>query len=79
MYSIDYRISAGLKYSDNVADNTHEIHFEALGRRLFLSSLKRNLQDEGYSKYQHWVEMTVMNLPSYEELVKVLEAEGSDL
>lgn len=76
---IDHKIAAGLKLIEVPEKATKEIHFQHGGKRIFLSSISNEqlIKDDRYDAFQHWIEETVINLPPYEKLLEVLEAEGS--
>ncbi|MCK6076912.1 hypothetical protein [Paenibacillus silvae] len=77
--NMDHRIVAGLLLKEVPEKNTKEIHFQANGKSIFLSSIteEKLVSEDKFDMFQHWIEETVINLPSYETLLEVLEAEGT--
>ncbi|MFF2889487.1 hypothetical protein [Paenibacillus sp. NPDC057967] len=77
---IDHRIVAGLRLVDNPAQKAKELSFAANGKTLFLSSIaEAKLEEKDSIMLHHWLEESLINLPPYESLIKILEAEGSEV
>lgn len=77
--NIDHRIAVGLLLKEVPKKHMKEIHFQANGKSIFLSSIteEKLVSEDKFDMFQHWIEETVINLPSYETLLEVLEAEGN--
>jgi hypothetical protein len=77
--NIDYRIAAGLRLKEVPENKVKEIHFQANGKSIFLSSIteEKLSSEDKFDMFQHWLEEVTLNLPPYEKLMEVLEAEGS--
>jgi hypothetical protein len=79
-FNIDHRIAVGLRLVEKPEKGLKEIWYQANGKYLFLSSItKEKLGSQPFDMFAHWLEETVVNLPPYEKLMEVLEAEGSEL
>ncbi|MGQ8871887.1 hypothetical protein [Paenibacillus sp. TSA_86.1] len=76
--NIDHRIAAGLLLKEVPEKHMKEIYFQANGKSIFLSSIteEKLVSEDKFDMFQHWIEETVINLPSYEILLEVLETEG---
>ena len=77
--NMDHRLAAGLLLKEVPEKQTREIYFQANGKRIFLSSIteQKLVSKDKFDMFEHWIEETVINLPSYETLLEVLEAEGT--
>jgi len=77
--NIDHRIAAGLLLKEVPEKHMKEMNFQANGKSIFLSSIteEKLVSEDKFDMFQHWIEETVINLPSYETLLEVLEAEGN--
>ncbi|MEK3702690.1 hypothetical protein MKY87_01080 [Paenibacillus sp. FSL R7-0198] len=76
---IDNRIVEGLRLKDVPENKTKEIHFYANGKSIFLSSIteEKLFNEEQLDMFQHWIEETTLNLPTYQTLLEILETEGN--
>lgn len=77
---VDPRTASALTLVDNPRLNTKELRFISSNKSLFLSSIsKKRLADKQFDNLQHWLEISIINLPAYEKLIELLDCEGNEL
>jgi hypothetical protein len=76
--TVDPRVTANLRFVDRTDDLSKELWFQADGKKLFLSAItNERIQDKELDLLQHWLEESILNLPPYETLMRILAEEGA--
>lgn len=74
---MDERILECLKLLDNKDLDCKELHFQKEGKTLFLSAISNlALAQAKFDLLNHWLEVSVINLPPYDKLLEILHKEG---
>lgn len=76
-FKMDNRIQRRLLLIDQPSTQTKEVYFQYDGKKLFLASIaKARLSMHKVNLLEEWLEEVVINLPPYEDLLKIVENEG---
>ncbi|MGG4144856.1 hypothetical protein ABEW34_17205 [Paenibacillus algorifonticola] len=74
---MDDRLRTGILLIEQPITSIKEVYFQHDGKRLFLASItEAGLKRYRVNMIEEWLEEVIINLPPYEDLIKIAQNEG---